>query len=104
MTNEYKGDTSENVVFAVSDEGIGIAPEDQTQIFEDFGQVASHVQRRVKGTGLGLPLTRRLTTILGGEIGVESAPGVGSTFTATIPRCYSGAMSILQEGGESDDV
>jgi signal transduction histidine kinase/DNA-binding response OmpR family regulator len=76
------------VVFAVADTGIGIAAEDQERIFEEFGQVDSPVQRRVRGTGLGLPLSRKLATLLGGTLRVESVPGVGSTFFATIPMTY----------------
>jgi len=76
------------VAFAVTDTGIGIAPEDQERIFEEFGQVESPLQRRVRGTGLGLPLVKRLVVLLGGHISLESTPAVGSTFTATIPRHY----------------
>lgn len=73
------------VVFAVADTGIGIAPEDQERIFEEFAQVESAMQRRVKGTGLGLPLSRRLAELLGGAVAVRSEPGVGSTFSLTVP-------------------
>lgn len=73
------------ITFAVSDTGIGIAPNDQERIFEDFVQVESHLQRRVKGTGLGLPLSRRLAELLGGSVAVHSEPGQGSTFAAVIP-------------------
>jgi len=73
------------VAFAVADTGIGIAPEHQELIFEEFGQVKGPLQRRVRGTGLGLPLCRRLAGLLGGRVTVESEPGVGSTFTATLP-------------------
>jgi signal transduction histidine kinase/CheY-like chemotaxis protein len=76
------------VVFSVADTGIGIAPGDQERIFQEFGQVDSPVQRRVRGTGLGLPLSRKLATLLGGTLTVESEPGVGSTFQATIPVIY----------------
>jgi signal transduction histidine kinase len=78
----------DSVVFSVSDTGIGIAEQDQARIFEEFGQVESPIQTRVKGTGLGLPLSRRLAELLGGSVSVRSAPGQGSTFTATIPRLY----------------
>ena len=76
------GDT---VVFSVSDTGIGIAPDHLHLIFEEFGQVDGPLQRPVKGTGLGLPLARKLARLLGGEVAVRSEPGVGSTFSATIP-------------------
>ncbi|MDQ7980147.1 ATP-binding protein [Paraburkholderia sp. SARCC-3016] len=75
----------EHVTFTVADTGIGIAQEHQQVIFEEFGQVQSHLQQRVKGTGLGLPLCRKLAALLGGYVGVESRFGVGSTFYATLP-------------------
>ncbi len=67
------------------DTGLGIAPEDHERIFQEFTQLDSPVQRRVKGTGLGLPLCRRLAELLGGTVSVESVPGEGSTFTALLP-------------------
>ncbi|MGE3483823.1 MAG: ATP-binding protein [Nitrospira sp.] len=70
---------------AVSDTGIGISAEDQTQIFEEFSQVDSPLQRRVKGTGLGLPLCKKLASLLGGHVTVESRIGQGSVFRLTIP-------------------
>lgn len=73
------------VVFSVADTGIGIAQEDQARIFEEFSQIDHPLQRRVKGTGLGLPLCRKLAGLLGGSVAVASRPGVGSTFSATIP-------------------
>jgi signal transduction histidine kinase/DNA-binding response OmpR family regulator len=76
------------VKFSVADTGIGIAPGDQERIFEEFSQVQNPLQARVKGTGLGLPLCRRLATLLGGSIGVSSERGIGSTFTATLPLRY----------------
>jgi len=76
------------VVFAVTDTGIGIADEDKERIFQEFLQVENPLQRLVHGTGLGLPLSRKLAAFLGGELSVESTVGQGSTFRATIPRQY----------------
>lgn len=73
------------VRFCVTDTGIGIAPEDFERIFEDFTQVENRLQRRKKGTGLGLPLTRKLAGLLGGHVSVESAVGRGSSFCLEIP-------------------
>jgi signal transduction histidine kinase len=72
-------------VFTVTDSGIGIAPDNLGLIFEDFSQIDGPVQRRVRGTGLGLPLTRKLARLLGGDVSVSSEPNVGSTFVVTIP-------------------
>ncbi|GAB2929840.1 ATP-binding protein [Micromonospora polyrhachis] len=68
--------------FQVSDTGIGIPPEHQERIFEEFYQVPG---KSSGGTGLGLPYARRLATILGGSLGVTSVPGTGSTFTLQLP-------------------
>src|SRR5262249_42068604 len=85
------------VVFSVADTGIGIAPEDQERIFQEFTQLEHPLQRRVKGTGLGLPLCRKLAALLGGALSVTSAPGRGSTFSATIPVVYAPAVRVDQE-------
>jgi signal transduction histidine kinase len=74
------------VRIAVCDTGIGIAPEDQERIFGGYVQVDSPAQRRVRGTGLGLPLSRKLVALLGGHIELQSTVGRGSTFTVVIPR------------------
>lgn len=73
------------VVIQVRDTGIGIPPEYIEKIFQDFFQVSNPRQRLHKGTGLGLPLSRRLAELLGGSIGVASKPGQGSTFTLELP-------------------
>jgi CheY-like chemotaxis protein len=80
----------EAIRFCVSDTGIGIAAEDQERIFEEFTQISNPLQRNQKGTGLGLPLTRKLASILGGKVGVRSTHGVGSTFWAEVPVEYQG--------------
>ena len=70
----------------MTDTGIGITAEDQPRIFEEFSQIDSPLQRNVRGTGLGLPLSRKLALLLGGSLDVASAPGVGSTFEVRLPR------------------
>ncbi|WP_235024431.1 ATP-binding response regulator [Caballeronia cordobensis] len=76
------------ITFSVSDTGIGIAPEHQQVVFEEFGQVENRLQQYVKGTGLGLPLCRKLCKLLGGDVSLESEVGRGSVFSATIPAFY----------------
>jgi CheY-like chemotaxis protein len=79
---------TDSVLFAVADTGIGIAPEHQGAIFEEFKQVENRLQRKARGSGLGLPLCRRLAGLLGGRVWVESAPGRGATFYLLIPRVH----------------
>jgi len=76
---------ADNVVVAVHDTGIGIAPEDHEVVFEEFRQVGRNYTNKQEGTGLGLALTRKFVELHGGRIWVESEPGKGSTFTFTIP-------------------
>ncbi|MGB6503462.1 MAG: ATP-binding protein, partial [Xanthobacteraceae bacterium] len=76
------------VTFTVRDTGIGIAPEHLDKIFEEFSQIDSRLQHRVKGTGLGLPLSRSLAELIGGGIAVESVPEQGSVFTLAIPATF----------------
>jgi signal transduction histidine kinase/DNA-binding response OmpR family regulator len=82
---------SDSITFSVADTGIGIAAVDQERIFEEFVQLDSQLQRKVKGTGLGLPLSRKLAELLGGSVSLNSELGVGSTFYATIPIVYPNA-------------
>jgi signal transduction histidine kinase len=69
----------------VSDTGVGIAPEDQAAIFEEFRQVGRDDTRKQEGTGLGLTLAKKFVELHGGRIWVESQVGQGSTFTFTLP-------------------
>ena len=73
-----------SVEVSVSDTGVGIAPEDQEAVFEEFRQVGT-AEKKVEGTGLGLALSRKFIELHGGKIWVKSQVGVGSTFTFTIP-------------------
>jgi signal transduction histidine kinase len=79
------GRTEGMVEIAVTDTGIGIAPEDQAAIFEEFRQVGSDETRKQEGTGLGLTLAKKFVELHGGRIWVESEPGRGATFTFTLP-------------------
>jgi len=72
------------VEVSVADTGVGIAPEDQETVFEEFRQVGT-ADKKVEGTGLGLALSRKFIELHGGRIGVKSQVGEGSTFTFTLP-------------------
>lgn len=79
--------------FAVQDEGLGIAPENLAQVFEEFRRVSAN-QESVQGMGLGLAITKRLVELLEGTIRVESELGKGSRFEVTLPRVLDAAISV----------
>jgi signal transduction histidine kinase len=72
------------VEISVTDDGVGIAPEDQATVFEEFRQVGASA-RKVEGTGLGLAISRKFVELHGGTIRVASEPGKGATFAFTLP-------------------
>ena len=78
---------ADNVTVAVHDTGIGIAPEDQEVVFEEFRQVGQQSDAKAEGTGLGLALARKFVELHGGKIGVTSEVGKGSTFTFSLLNC-----------------
>jgi signal transduction histidine kinase len=92
----------EHVRFAVSDTGPGLDASDQTRVFEDFVQLGREARAtELRGFGLGLPICKRLATLLGGEVGVTSERGRGATFTATIPAVFAatgGDVEVVEEG------
>lgn len=96
----------QNVIFAVRDTGIGIAPEDHERIFEEFSQVHTRLHKMVKGTGLGLPLSRSLARLLGGNLTVASLSGQGSVFTLKIPVSVGepDRESIATQGNDTKTV
>ncbi|WP_396331549.1 ATP-binding protein [Burkholderia anthina] len=79
------GDHARRVEIAVRDTGIGIAPESLPMLFDVYVQSDASIYRRFGGTGLGLPLCRRLARLMDGDLTVESRPGEGTTFTASLP-------------------
>lgn len=83
VTVERTGEA--DVTFRIADTGIGIAREFHDSIFQDFSQVESPLQKRLRGTGLGLSLSKRLAGLLGGSVALRSEPGMGSVFSVTIP-------------------
>ena len=88
------------VTIAVSDTGVGIAPEDQAAIFEEFRQVGRDDTRKQEGTGLGLTLAKKFVELHGGRIWVQSQVGQGSTFSFTLPVRLDGGSASDQAGGE----
>jgi signal transduction histidine kinase len=81
----------DTVTFAVKDTGIGIASEFHHAIFRDYSQLDSPIQKRLRGTGLGLALSKRMAELLGGSVAMDSAFGVGSTFSVTLPLRHPGS-------------
>ena len=85
------------VSFSVADTGIGIAPEHLDSLFNDFSQVNAPIQKRLRGTGLGLALSKQLAGLLGGQVRVQSVVGEGSVFSVIVPV-------QMRAGGDNDTL
>lgn len=98
--------SGDRVRFTVQDTGIGLSDEEQAQLFQDFSQVGR--PGRPAGTGLGLSIARKFTELLGGRVGVQSAPGAGAEFSAELPVVYPGVgaakrpRALLIDDSEAD--
>ena len=94
-----RGGDEGQLAVSVEDSGVGIAPDRLEAIFEQFTQVSDGAGRRAGGTGLGLSISRRLAHLMGGEVVAVSTPGVGSTFTLTVPLPVGGARPAAPPAG-----
>jgi hypothetical protein len=89
-----ESDTDVQLRFEVEDTGIGIADEEQTRLFSAFEQADGSMTRKYGGTGLGLVISQRLARLMGGDVGVSSQPGVGSTFWLTVQVLKAAAGAV----------
>src|SRR5262249_31345360 len=84
------------IEIAVADTGIGMTPEQQAKLFEEFTQADSSTARQYGGTGLGLAITRKLARMMGGDVTVTSEPGKGSVFTVRAARTHRRGLRPVQ--------
>lgn len=102
-----KADGNANFICAIIDTGIGIKEDSQGALFEAFEQVDSSATRRAQGTGLGLPISRKLVELMGGSVKVDSEFGVGSNFTIKVPLGTSEKSNVsysAMTNAETDDI
>jgi CheY-like chemotaxis protein/anti-sigma regulatory factor (Ser/Thr protein kinase) len=85
------------IAIAVADTGIGMTPEQMGKLFQEFSQAEASTGRKYGGTGLGLAISQRFCRMMGGDITVESKPGMGSTFTICLPRIAQGEQPMPRE-------
>ncbi|MCL5994522.1 MAG: hybrid sensor histidine kinase/response regulator [Chloroflexi bacterium] len=93
VMNVQGQEPSDDIIFSVSDTGVGISPENLKRIFEPFTQADNAIQRKHGGTGLGLTISKRFVELHGGQMWAESTPGVGSTFYFLLPAQPPAAIS-----------
>jgi len=84
----------ETMTMTVTDSGIGMSDDQKAHVFEEFGQADSTIARRFGGTGLGMPIVRRLAEMMGGTVSLESEPGVGTTVKVTLPLARTDAVEV----------
>ena len=87
------------IIFRGEDTGVGLTPSQAARVWDRFYQAESSSTRRFGGAGLGLAITRHFCQAMGGDIGVESLPGVGSTFTIRLPAVVGAAIAAVGRAG-----
>jgi PAS domain S-box-containing protein len=97
-----RGERADEICFQVRDSGIGLKMEDQARIFRDFEQADGSSTRKFGGTGLGLAISKRIVERMDGSIGVVSTPGMGATFTFTVPLLRAPAEGAALEVAAPD--
>lgn len=82
--------------FSVADDGIGISDIHSKRLFNEFAQIEDHIKGKPSGTGLGLAISRKFCNLMGGDIRLESVPGVGSTFTVDLPANLPSQIEVAR--------